>query len=269
MIDNNRLLKQAFQMQPNDTSSIQQKRRIVTIREENTGREIKSGKSQEGISEKTKMHGRCHNKDKTGQTSGSFRVTGRSHQDSVGRWFWKMKCACGNTKVVAGNQLHLRGHCLVCAVHPNQTHGMRYTPEYSVWNGMRRRCEEVCNKDYPRYGGAGVRISADWHSFENFIKDMGPRPSGLHQIDRIDTTGHYSKENCRWATISENQSNRKNSAWWMIKGIKFLNCQEAARHFNVADTTVCRWVYGAFDKRRNTTTPARKDCYLIQKYENT
>lgn len=255
-------------MRSNDTSRIQQEGRSLTLQEESAGREVESGKSPKCAGKKAKGNWRCPSKDKTGQTSGTFRVTGRSHQDDVGRWFWKMECTCGNTKVVAGNQIQLRGHCLICAIHPNQTHGMRYTPEYSVWNGMRRRCEEVSNKDYPRYGGAGVTVSDEWHNFENFIKDMGPRPSRLHQIDRINTTGPYSKENCRWATMSENQSNRKKSSWWMIQGIKFLNCGEAAKHFNVANTSVCRWVYGAFDKRRNTRTPARKDCYLIPKYEN-
>lgn len=256
-------------MHPNDTSRVQQKGRVVTIREEDEGREVESGKSEGGAGEEKKIQERTRKKDRTGEVSGSFRVIGRSHQDAVGRWFWKMECACGYTKVIAGNQIKLRGLCLKCTAHPNQTHGMRHLPEYGVWQGMLRRCESKANKDYPRYGGAGVRVSAEWHSFENFIKDMGPRPSGLHQIDRINTTGHYSKENCRWATMSENQSNRKNSSWWMIQGIKFLNCSEAAKHFNVTDTSVCRWVYGAFDKRRNTATPARKDCYLIPKYENT
>jgi len=258
-------------MHSNDTSAIQQKGRIVTIRKESEGGEIKPGESEEGVSgeKEGQKLGRPPLRDRTGETSGTFRVIGPDHQDGVGRWFWKMECSCGYTKVIGGNQIKLRGLCLECTAHPNQKHGGRYTPEWNVWQGMLRRCESLSNKDYHRYGGAGVTVSAEWHSFAEFIKDMGPRPSDLHQIDRIDTNGPYSKENCRWATMSENQSNRKKSSWWMIQGIKFLNCEEAAKHFNVASTSVCRWVYGAFDKRRNTRTPARKDCYLIPKYENT
>lgn len=206
--------------------------------------------------------------DKIGLTSGTFCVIAKSHQDSDNRWHWIMQCACGAKKIAAGNQIPFRGHCRECTPSPNQKHGGRYTPEWSVWQGMRRRCQDTKHKDYPRYGGAGITIDPAWNNFEAFMKDMGKRPTPQHQIDRIDTKGHYSKQNCRWATRSLNQSNKKHSCWWIIQGIKFFNCMEAAKHFNVTATTVSRWVRGATDKRRNATVPSRNDCYLIPKYAN-
>jgi len=73
---------------------------------------------------------------------------------------------------------------------------------------MRLRCENPRHPSYPRYGGRGIRICARWHVFENFLQDMGERPPGL-SIDRIDNDLGYFKENCRWATRSEQMKNKR------------------------------------------------------------
>lgn len=206
--------------------------------------------------------------DKLGQKSGTFCVIAKSHQDSASRWHWVMQCSCGALKVVAGNQIPFRGHCSKCQPSPNRKHGARYTAEWGVWQGMRRRCQDVKCKDYPRYGGAGITVDPAWNDFATFLNDMGKRPTPEHQIDRINTKGPYAKHNCRWATRSLNQSNKIESSWWFIRGRKFSNCMEASKFFKVTTTTVCRWVRGAFDKRRNASVPKRNDCYLLPKYEN-
>lgn len=75
---------------------------------------------------------------------------------------------------------------------------------------MRKRCANPNNTHFARYGGRGITVCQEWSSFERFLADMGERPPGL-SLDRINNDAGYSKENCRWATRSEQQRNNSNT----------------------------------------------------------
>lgn len=79
------------------------------------------------------------------------------------------------------------------------THRMTGTPTHTSWRKMRERCRNPNSAQWPWYGGRGIRVSARWESFENFLADMGRRPPGT-SLDRIDTNKDYEPGNCRWAT---------------------------------------------------------------------
>ncbi|UOF77346.1 pvl orF-50-like family [Caudoviricetes sp.] len=103
-------------------------------------------------------------------------------------------------------------------------HGLSRTAEYAVWKTMVRRCVVPGSQNYASYGGRGITVCARWRvSVENFLEDMGKRPSPKHSIDRRDNEGGYwcghctecitlgRSANCRWATLVEQCRNRRSN----------------------------------------------------------
>lgn len=86
--------------------------------------------------------------------------------------------------------------------------GLIDSPTYLTWKSMIARCSNPRAPDYPRYGGRGIAVCERWRTFANFLEDMGERPDGL-TIDRENNDGDYELLNCRWATRSQQNSNRR------------------------------------------------------------
>lgn len=97
-------------------------------------------------------------------------------------------------------------------------HGFSYDERYNSYLGMFRRFYDSNFKDYPQYGGRGIKVSEDWKNINNFMRDLGPKPSKKHSLDRKDVNGNYSKENCRWATSKEQSQNTRRNIKIKIGG---------------------------------------------------
>lgn len=93
-------------------------------------------------------------------------------------------------------------------------------PEYQIWNAIIQRCTNPKQETFQRYGAKGIQVHPRWMgSFEQFIKDLGRRPTDRHQIDRFpNRNGNYEPGNCRWATPSENCRNKDNNVLWEHDG---------------------------------------------------
>lgn len=161
--------------------------------------------------------------DLTGQKFGRLTVVSLSLKDSKGTR-WNCRCKCGRMTEVRMSNLKT-GNVQSCGCLGRErqllaatTHGGSYKIEYHSWAGLRDRCENPNNKDYPRYGGRGIKVCKRWLKFENFLDDLGDRPSPKHSIDRVDSNGNYCKENCRWATTKEQGNNRRNNVLLFYQG---------------------------------------------------
>jgi hypothetical protein len=124
---------------------------------------------------------------------------------------WICLCDCGITRSVSGSRLRDGGSksCGCLAKEVATTHGMRFSPEYASWLGMRARVKPSYTERYLYYD-RGIDIDPRWDaSFEVFLEDMGLMPEGKYSIDRIDNDLGYWKHNCRWATDLEQAQNRR------------------------------------------------------------
>ncbi len=162
--------------------------------------------------------------DLTEKRFGRWTVISESGRTPQGKTQWLCRCDCGNQAVVRRNNL-TNGGSLSCGClrrehgaklgkqfgEVNTVHGYARRGTlisiYNTWAHMRQRCYNPRDKAYRYYGGRGIIVCDRWSKFENFLSDMGPKPEGL-TIDRIDTEGHYTPSNCRWATRQQQSANR-------------------------------------------------------------
>lgn len=98
---------------------------------------------------------------------------------------------------------------------PSYRHGHNHrgnrSTEYEIWAGIKARCTNPKHKLYPYYGGRGIKMCHTWSQFSNFLSDIGNRPGKDWSLDRINNDGNYSKNNCRWATRTQQSRNRRNN----------------------------------------------------------
>lgn len=90
-------------------------------------------------------------------------------------------------------------------------------PLYRTYVAIKTRCYNKNTDAYYWYGAKGVIMCDRWfNSFWDFVKDVGERPLGK-TLDRIDSSGNYEPNNCKWSTAKEQANNRKPNSGWRKK----------------------------------------------------
>jgi hypothetical protein len=180
---------------------------------------------------------------------------------------WICKCDCGETTIVSGSALGI-GSTKSCGCLRSETtanhrrkHGMCRTKEYEVWCSAKARIKNKNRKEWPNYGGRGIKMCEKWlQSFEAFIDDMGPMPGPDYSIDRIDNNGDYEPGNCRWANIEQQANNKRNNV--MIDGLSMpeycrknnLSYNIFRYHYRIKKRSVeesAKWATNADNSRHN------------------
>lgn len=150
------------------------------------------------------------------------------------------------TNVAAGRGLH----CCRVAAGRQGKHHMTRTPTWRTWEGMRARCGRRTDPEWENYGGRGVTVCERWaESFEAFLADMGERPPGT-TLDRYpNRDGNYEPGNCRWATIEEQNNNKRTNRIVEFNG-QAMTMTQAARASGVPIGTLKARLYAGWDTDR-------------------
>jgi hypothetical protein len=144
-----------------------------------------------------------------------------------------------------------------------EMHGMRKSPKYRCWSGIVQRTENPLCNSYYKYSAKSVRMAPELRqSFDEFLKEVGKRPSKEHSIDRLDYTQGYEKGNLRWATRKEQARNKSNNTVLAI-GNKWQCIAAWAEEYGLTSTLVLKRLGRNWTLHKALTTPAIKPSYVI------
>ena len=217
----------------------------------------------------------------TGQRFGRWTVLSEAaKQEGCDHRRYLCRCDCGKERSVIAYHL-VYGQSKSCGclnseltaarlVIRNTTHGMRRTYLYRLWANIKTRCTNKSNHGYAKYGARGIAMYSEWINnpklFMEYIKmTIGDRPNKSYSIDRKDNNKGYLPGNLRWATLSTQARNKRNTVIIVYNG-EAKTAKEWSESIGINDQTLLHRVrrYGWSDEKA-ITTPVRKSSRIYKR----
>lgn len=202
-------------------------------------------------------------KDLIGEKFGEWVVESYSHK-TLGKHYWICRCSCGaRFKVYSYSLVSGRSSmCIKCSNSGSNngrfSHGETQTRLHYIWRGILASCSQTTNRQFPNYGGRGIKVCQRWrNSFTSFKEDMGPRPSPNHSVDRIDNEKGYNPKNCRWATRQEQNQNTRANHYLELNGVRLCITEWGRRTGIGRGTIAARVGHLNWSIEKALTTPLR------------
>ena len=139
----------------------------------------------------------------------------------------------------------------------NYSHGLSETTEYRAWLNMKQRCFNPNHKFYSHYGGRGITVCDRWLNLDNFLADMGSRPTVKHSLDRINNDADYCFDNCRWATKAEQQNNQRSNRLITI-GCVTLTIAQWTKEMGFGETIIFMRLKSGWSEFDAVMTPVKQ-----------
>jgi len=205
--------------------------------------------------------------DLTGQQFGQLTAQHIFGRTSGRKVIWECVCSCGSTARVSTSDLR-SGHTTSCGCtkaarisaartsHGDSRSSKPRAVEYVVWCQIKGRCTNSKLPGYKHYGARGITLCARWMQYENFLADMGRRPSPKHTVERKNGKLGYSPDNCVWATRDVQNNNTSRNHRLTYAGETLTLAQWAKRRGLKASTLRMRISSYGWDLKKALTTPA-------------
>ncbi len=192
----------------------------------------------------TSSRSRQIGKDETGKRYTRLLVLEHVGSDKHHNKVYRCQCDCGELRNVSGNDLRT-GNTKSCGCLSRENsakrlikHGLADTPEYLAWRALRNRCYREKDEHFARYGGRGITVCDEWKDdFATFYAHVGPRPSPLHSIHRVENNKNYEPGNVVWATKEEQANLRSTSHFIEYRGQRKTIAQWA-REVGLGERTI-------------------------------
>lgn len=212
-----------------------------------------------------------------GTKYGRLTITG--FESDGRRWLWRVRCDCGNEKLVSPTDVR-NGRTKSCGCLHRESSRERATKFthsvtdnkrlYMIYNHMKQRCYKKSSPRYSDYGGRGISICEEWldkdRGFDNFVSwALENGYSDEMTIDRIDVKGNYSPENCAWKTRKEQNNNKRQTLWVEYNGER-IQLRKLCEREGVNYDTVHNRIYAlGWDVEKAIVTPSQQENSFSQK----